>query len=351
MKDTEKSIQKAIQFIHQSIGPDHLWRDFSLEPGESDEWVSGYIGSVLCDTNDPLAVMLAEEAWNVLGWRYINGKHGWAYSGKAIVDADSTLWCLTLAELLGKGDHLIAESAKKILRQHLTSAGGISTYTANDISGIELTEEIIKMHQGWLQAHNCVTAAAAGLKWLENLTIPYLIDKQQEPGHWKGYWWYDDEYATGFATETIAHSQIDNRDRIIELASSWIASKLQSEGYISNTFFIDGSPFATALGLRVLLFSERSAPNTAMLRKGIGWLLRQQMTNGSWLSSAILRFPTSGILEPDQYTEWKFNIKHPWGELCLDQNGLFTTATVLKTLITYNNLFNTDDLGLKYLPV
>jgi len=172
---------------------------------------------------------------------YFNGQHGWGYSGKAIVDVDSTSWCLTLAELLGQGDHLIAESAKKILQQHLTSDGGISTYTPNDISGIELTEEIIKMHQGWLQAHNCVTAAATDLKWLKNLTIPYIVDKQQEPGHWKGYWWYDDEYATGFAFGAIAHSQIDNRDRIIEPASSWVASKLQSEGYISNKFFIDGS--------------------------------------------------------------------------------------------------------------
>jgi len=338
-----KAVQKAITYLCGSTGKDRLWRDFSLEPGESDEWVSGYIGSVLCETDDSLAISFAQDAWNVLGWRYINSRHGWGYSGKAIVDADSTLWCLTLAELLGKGDNLIAESAKKILRQHLTSDGGISTYTSNDISGIALKEEMIKMHQGWLQAHNCVTAAAAGLKWFKNLTIPYLVDKQQEPGHWKGYWWYDDEYATGFATEAIAHSQIETRDRIIKFASSWVASKFQSEGYISNKFFIDGSPFATALGLRVLLFSERSNPNTAMLRKGIRWLLRQQMPNGSWLPSAILRIPTSGILEPDQYTEWKFDIKQPWGELCLDQNGLFTTATVLKTLVMVNNLFNTDD--------
>ena len=314
-----------------------------MEPGQSDEWVSGYIGSVLCETSDPLALSRAQETWNVLGWRNINGKGGWGYSGKAIVDADSTLWCLTLAELLGKGDDLIAESAKKILRQHLTSDGGISTYTPNDFSGIELTEERIKMHQGWLQAHNCVTAAAAGLKWLKNLTIPYLVEKQQENGCWKGYWWYDEEYATGLATEAIAHSQIEARNRIIERANSWVTSKLQSEGIISNKFFINGSPFATALGLRVLLFSERNKMNTELLEKGISWLLKQQLSNGSWPPSAILRVPLPGVTDPCQHSEWDIGIKQPWGELCLDQNGLFSTATVLKTLVMYNNLFNTDD--------
>ncbi len=338
-----KIVQKATTYLCGSVGKDHLWRDFSLDPGESDEWVSGYIGAILCETDDSLAIFFAQDAWNVLGWRYINGKQGWGYSGKAIVDADSTIWCLNLAEILGKGDHLVAESAKKILQQHLTSDGGISTYTRNDISGMVLTEEIIKMRQGWLQAHNCVTAASAGLKGVKTFTIPYLVEKQQEPGHWKGYWWYDDEYATGFATEAIACSQIDPRDKIIELASSWVAAKLQSKGYISNKFFIDGSPFATALGLRVLLFSERSNPNTAMLKRGINWLLRQQMPNGSWLSSAILRVPSPWVTDPDQYSEWEIGIKQPWGELCLDQNGLFTTATVLKTLVMYNNLFNTDE--------
>jgi squalene cyclase len=83
------------------------------------------------------------------------------------------------------------------------------------------------MRQGWLQAHNCVTAAAADLKWFNYFAIPYLADKQQEGGYWKGYWWYDEEYATGLATEAIAHSQIIAKNRIIELATSWVTSKVQ----------------------------------------------------------------------------------------------------------------------------
>lgn len=49
MYDLHKTISKAKEFLISSRSSDKLWHDFSLKPGVSDEWVSGFVGSVLAE--------------------------------------------------------------------------------------------------------------------------------------------------------------------------------------------------------------------------------------------------------------------------------------------------------------
>lgn len=340
MNSLDRAISRARLFLLQSQGKDGLWRDFSLEPGESDEWVSGYVGSTLCETNDADAVSSAREAWNVLGWRVLTGKKGWGYNQKAIADADSTVWCLNLGSLLGEGEKIIGLIAKEIVQQHLTPKGGISTYSGRDFSNRSLPAGTLHFHAGWLQAHTCVTAAAARLPWFEKPAVAYLLEQQQETGNWNGYWWYDDEYATGLAVEAIALSPGRNNVNILDKALNWELSRLHSDSFVSNRFFENGSPFATALGSRILLLAGKSIAIEQKLEKVIHWLLHQQLEDGSWKSSAIMRVPAPSITDPGKYPEWELGKKLPWGELFCDQNRLFTTTTVLKTLLLYHLTFH-----------
>ncbi len=72
----EKSISNATNFLISRRSIDKLWHDFSLTPGESDEWVSGYVGSGLAESGSKGIRKIVRETWNVLGWQRLSGHGG-----------------------------------------------------------------------------------------------------------------------------------------------------------------------------------------------------------------------------------------------------------------------------------
>lgn len=57
-------------------------------------------------------------------------------------------------------------------------------------------------------------------------------------------------------------------------------------------------------------------------------LATAQLPDGSWESSALLRVPLPDDQAPDRYSQWVMDGRKE-GSLALDQQRVFTTATVL----------------------
>ncbi|MBV5350331.1 hypothetical protein JZU71_04135, partial [bacterium] len=65
----KKILEKAVSFLIQSRNKDCQWSDFLLPSGESDGWVTGYVGSVLSSLDEGLALQAAREAWVTYGYK------------------------------------------------------------------------------------------------------------------------------------------------------------------------------------------------------------------------------------------------------------------------------------------
>ncbi|MFZ4564536.1 MAG: hypothetical protein ACOYNU_14235 [Bacteroidales bacterium] len=56
--DTNIALEKAVTFLIDSRNKDHLWSDFNLPTGESDEWVTGYVGTIMSGIGNSIAFPL-----------------------------------------------------------------------------------------------------------------------------------------------------------------------------------------------------------------------------------------------------------------------------------------------------
>ncbi len=57
------AIQKGVHFLIERQSLDGAWRDFSLEPGESDSWATAYVAGCLSQVPSVLAP---------LGWKKLS---------------------------------------------------------------------------------------------------------------------------------------------------------------------------------------------------------------------------------------------------------------------------------------
>src|SRR6185503_21036142 len=97
------AVRAALDFLLKSQDGQGAWKDFLLPGGNSNVWVTAYVGDVL-------AVRPEEDARNAAraGWRFLEKvmtpDGGWSYNPQVPGDADSTLWGLRLAENLNASE-------------------------------------------------------------------------------------------------------------------------------------------------------------------------------------------------------------------------------------------------------
>ncbi|MBI3944281.1 MAG: terpene cyclase/mutase family protein, partial [Chloroflexi bacterium] len=268
----------------------------------------------------------AQRAWQALS-RRTKPDGGWGYNGQTPADADSITWGLRLAQALHVSASERACRAQEALRRHLGEDGGIVTYA--EVEPIrDFAAYPNQLHYGgWTDSHVCVTAAAAGLQDADIPCLTFLRQRQMPVGGWQGYWWEDDEYTTGLAAEALAQSgDVRDRDRV-EKAVAWVRQRVNPAGAVISLAYGENSPFATAWAVRLLLLDDAAPYTRESLRRAVRWLLAQQSPNGSWIASARLRVPPPDVLQPQARARGM--------TVVLDQNRLFTTATVLETLIKF----------------
>lgn len=356
------AIHHGIEFLHQSRAAQGQWCDFSLAPGLSDEWVTGYVGSMVAKIDHPFAWKMAFHAWQWLSQRQSEG--GWGYNLLVPRDADSTIWALCLAQALGCDNWTTSRHALQWLQHHTQPDHGMTTYATEAPIRDFIQASKTTSLAGWTQSHICVTAAAAQLAPFRLSACDFLRTRQEADGRWASYWWCDDEYATSLAVEALA--RIDNLgdgDRIFQ-ALQWGQRQVQANGAVVTMTCPQGSSFATALVLNLLttmpfedpcsdlalgvLGSEKRPQKYEIsLAKGAGarskdsrfevvvrivrWLLDHQRADGSWPSSATLRVPPPDVISPDTVQDWIISGKTEKA-IALDHHSIFTTATVIKSL-------------------
>jgi hypothetical protein len=325
--DLNKPIARALNFLLENRHKEGYWSDFNLAPGASDEWVTGYVGTTIAEIETCQARVAALKAWNWLKTR-CQMTPGWGYNDLVPRDADSTTWGLQLAQSLGCHQWQEVLCAEDFLLQHLDSNGGIKTYTVNSPIRHFIGASEGQSLQGWCMPHVCVTAAAAMLPKFRDRCLDFLRQNQCSDGRWKSYWWCEDEYATALAAEAFARQGIYAP---IQNAVQWAYDRVALDGSVPSKIQPSGSPFATAWVLRLLLLNRDRQAIQSTLDKVLDWLLNHQQSDGSWVSSAGLRVPPPNMIQPDHYQDWHLHGLVEGG-ISLDQNRIFTTATVLQAL-------------------
>jgi hypothetical protein len=329
-RDLEGAISAGIDFLLQNRLRSGLWEDFPGtgpdDPwlfyfGASDEWVSAYVAAAVAAFDREDAKHAASWVWRVLGHRRSEGQ-GWGFSCISPTDADSTVWALRLANLVGASESPHAIAAYDFLRGHQQQNGGIATYLP-DAAITEFAALEPSVINAWCQSHACVTAAAANLPELRPDCLRYLRTTQNEDGRWDSYWWTDSEYSTGLATVTFAKSD-DPEDRArLDAAIRWTMARIGASGGVFSAGCNAEAPFATAWSLRTLMTAPKHEQARPLAIRALQWLLREQRSDGSWYGSAWMRTPPVNVGNPDASAE---------SILAQDRNAYFTTATVLTAL-------------------
>lgn len=292
----------------------------------SDEWITGYVGAAV----GAAAPAAARRAWDALAVRK-RWSGGWGYMPSYPPDADSTACALRLAETLSDGGGLRAVRARFFLSRHQHAGGGISTYRwpRHMVWRTRLRETF----EGWCSPHVCVSANVAQLHRFRGRSrcLSFLREAQGDDGAWRAYWWFDEaEYATALAVEALAESGNPADAATVRRAAAWVRRSSASDGVVRSRAAPEGSAFATALRLRILLAApERESRDLA--RAMLGWLVGAQHPDGRWASSAWLRFPPTEVIDPGTIPEWHLGQMLRAGVM-QDERALFTTATVLPAI-------------------
>jgi hypothetical protein len=234
----------------------------------------------------------------------------------APIDADSTAWALHLAAAVGESGSAPALRARETVKAHAQRDGGVSTY----LDAARMRPVAPRMRPpdgfaaGWCStSHACVTASAA-LLGIEPAR-DFLRRAQRSDGSWRSYWWDDDAYATALAAEALAGTGREDDRLRVAAAVDWAAARIAAN--------MGGSPFPAALCLRVLSLDD--TPRTGESREHVtAGLVERQEPDGGWPASARLLAPRPDARDRDA---------GPVPPLAtLDENRIFTTATVLSAL-------------------
>jgi hypothetical protein len=329
------AINNATDFLRTARSPDGFWRDFWTPAGISDAWVTGYVGATLAVSPLQKGSAAAQEAWSLLECdRFID--EGWGYGPGVPVDSDSTAWILLLAERAGRGNDERVQRARGLLKRHITG-GGISTYAQTQADALHrflsLPAEVDL--SAWFLPHTCVTAAVAGLSELRAELTDYLLDAQQDDGSWTCYWWFEPAYATALAAKALAAENGPRASKAVERAVAWAQSR-------THALHEKPTPFELAWLLRILLLD---ANYSAEAHQCLNLLLSLQDQNGAWRGSARLRIPRPDEPHPDRIERWtrwfgttsapkdtEDTLRRTFTIFSIDQQGIFTTATVLAAL-------------------
>lgn len=324
-----QTIESAVTFLLTARDSKGWWIDFHLAAGLSDEWVTGYVGTMLATIPDNRIPLAVSTAWKLLNSRQYRANGKWGYNRFPPGDADSTSWALQLAHAIGEGNSERALMAMQSLAVHRQPDGGICTYESEESirAFINASKEV--GFEGWCGSHTCVSAAIAALPEYRFQLLEYLRSTQLLDGSWQAYWWHDPEYVTALAAEAIAAKNQDSD--CINNAVAWGMKRLNSQGFVATSDHPFGSPFATAWCLRLLTLRRQDVRVQAAITKATHWLLAQQQHNGSWVSSARLQVPLPDDLNPSQFERWIYHGTIQ-GSLVFDQHCVFTTATVLQAL-------------------
>jgi hypothetical protein len=326
-----RALRPAVDFLVRAQGSDGLWRDFPCFVGPSDEWVTAYVANALLGISTQASEFSIGHACYALQKRQRRAG-GWAFNGDSPPDADSTAWTYRLLTALGRSRWECALRARKFMARHQRRDGGIVTYASpQPLKRKFARPSAWPTYSGWCVTDPCVTAASVVTldPKGQRAARRFLLATQGGRCEWGGYWWGDYEYATSLALDALRTVRGNAVAACRESALQWMSQRVAPSGSVFSPTLRRRSPFATACALRSLrTFPSRQ--RNAWVSQCATWLIDNQGEDGAWRPSATLRIPAPSDRYPEGLSGW--GLGGAIGDVCLDANAVFTTATVVAGL-------------------
>jgi hypothetical protein len=272
---------RTVAFLLERQDCDGLWRDYELEPGAADAWVTSAVGLALARADDARVLAAVRSARQAV--QALRRPDGWGYNSATACDADSTAW----ATLFAGGPWTLAAAYLDALGRACTFRGA---------------------HFGtWARAHDDVTPvvgsalAAAGAPAVLVRSVRLASLRACDADYcWRSFWWTTAAYALA-------------RNLAFLSASGGIPAAVAAG---ARALLARCSAPASALEAALLL--EAAACVGASTRARRDGLLSLRQPDGGWPPSATLLVPSQADGEP--------------GPGHADVRGLFTTAAALTAL-------------------
>jgi hypothetical protein len=291
-----RSLPRAVGFLVEQQSANGAWRDFRLEPGRSDAWVTAYVGVKLLQVArrayDGLAPALAAAARFLDGARDRNG--GWCYNARVAPDADSTAWAILFLRGMGGSVPLRDYAA---LAKFQLSDGAFATY-----------RNVGSLH-GWGRGHPDVTILALAALGCALPPDHVILRKGHAsldaylggPHPLASYWWPSPFY---MARELLTLSRAFPQARSFSTPIPMLPA--------------DAGCFERALALEVDVLRGVARNRTSRALSRLHFL---QLPDGSWPSAPILRVAKPRSIEPD-------DVHCRRSPVFADDRRIFTTAAV-----------------------
>jgi sporulenol synthase len=336
ISDVSSGAARAAAFLSASRGGDGLWRDFRTLAGASSEWVTGFVAHSLSvhDSEDP-AFHYAIDA--LIARQRRSG--GWGYSAEVPADCDTTAWVLLAIGSATWRRPSVYHRALEFVCAHRRRGGGFSTYQEKSGIGAFIGSHLIL--PGWMEEHVCVSGVATqtllcayglGDRHLKP-SLEFLAATQGAEGVWSSYWWTGHSYATYHAMKALRFgNRLDGADRV---ARAWFVENQRSGGGWAAHGGAE-EPFETAFATLALMFAPLPDVLPAA-KRGVAWLLANQLDDGSWASKPMLRIPPPRVKTPSPSDPWRLD-GLGGGALLADGGRTFTTAAGLWALAIARDL-------------
>jgi len=335
-QSTKESITAGVKYLEKNLDDDFMWSDFLTSAGFGKAWITAYVGFQLSEIiphNNLLARVLEK----------LIERSNSSFNETIMNDGDSTTFKIGFMKRMQK------EIPNNEIEEWLTfmnKDGGWVTYkdkkALRNRLGFELDNKSV---DGWLTSKFCVTASAVYVLSLFDTmkdeyaqSCSFLLKNLQSDNVWSSYWWTSPVYATSFSIMTLSnHSSFKGQ---IVGAVEVLKDKQQDNGCWNNEILNVASPFYTALALKALLLFD-PAKYQNCIKKGVSWLLQNQVTDGSWLTNRVLRIPATDVEDPSKVNGWRLS---SLGVNCVadDHNRVFTTSTVVNILACFHKVFGND---------
>jgi len=318
----------GILFLKDSQNEQGSWNEYINQGGISDIWSTAYITSKLSEEN--LKNEFKAEIQNALSFlKTFKPKHLWGYNSTWIGDADTTNFVLLSFFLNNLPD---ANSILDEWIEYFKEDQGFSTYKNTDHLINSLADEKISDVSRWVGGHQCVSAVAFYYMSLSKkfpLKHAKLDDLFQQrllvDDAIAAFWWTSNIYTLYYLTKSYAAL---NKPKIVKAIALKTAELQNEDGSFSDKY--GPNFFITALALENLLHEHLSFEKH--IHQGIQFLLNNQYTDGSWENSNTLQIPDPATEDTDKHYPVS---THGTSVRAREFNRLFTTVSVLETLISY----------------
>jgi squalene-hopene/tetraprenyl-beta-curcumene cyclase len=151
--------------------------------------------------------------------------------------------------------------------------------------------EVIDEPSADVTAHTVEMLGVLGLADTEPARrgVRWLIDSQEADGSWFGRWGINHVYGTGAALPGLIAAGVDPAEECIRRAVRWLEAHQNEDGgwgedprSYDDPAWIGRGPSTASQTAWALLALHAAGERSQALRRGVGWLVATQRSDGSW---------------------------------------------------------------------